>query len=661
MKKRLFAGLLALAMMLTVIPVTEIHAETVSGNQIMQTVSGNSVEQEVTCAELGCTDVHVIGCDLYKPVVVDAENGDETGKQDTDEGIALADVEIDTEKVYVAQIGNDKYESLQAAINKVKKDQTIVLTSNVTENVALQEKVGLYYTINGQKFDVKGTFTIETLSDINDNRRITIKDINFVTDTGCDFITSVNKNHYPRLTVEGCSFTGTGKDNADTVAIRLKSAHSVEIKNCTGTGLHSFLQNTAGWNITIEDVTVTESKGGFAMGTVQGATVIDCNITSQTYGIRFDAGYNNNATVENCTITGFIPVVVRNITVDSNYTFIGTNTMTASNIDGYWFVAGVKEYEENGNLPEISTAKIIVKLTDTSLDEAAVYGQSNKFVARIGTETYESLADALSVATNGTKIKLLADTKAGYKLAITNDPYDYTNGLAYDVVLNVKGDEISVGQIELETGLQSGNAGNIVLNIEGGAFEGIVDLEKGATPVVGNIIGGTFGTNPSEYVASGYDAVASDSNYVIGKHELKVVAGTSATCTATGVKAHYKCDFCGKIYSDAAGVTDKTLEELTIPALGHKMTKTAAVAATYANGHMVIETTHFSEDVIVYEEVADAEETETVVEEEATVEEAPVEEVQEEAGLPIVPIIIVVLVVIVAVVFFLTKKKNDAE
>ena len=273
-----------------------------------------------------------------------------------------------------AVIGAQKFATLQAAVNAVQNGETITLTSDVTENVTLTEKTGLYYTIDGNGKKMEGTITISSLSDTNDNRRITIKGINFVTTEGRDFITSTATNHYPRLTVEGCSFTGTGKDAADCVAIRLKSSHSVVIKDCTGTGLHSFMQNTAGWNLTIENVKVTDSKSGLALGTVQGVTVKGSNIDVDGYGIRMDAGYNNNAVIESNTVSAFIPVVVRKATVDSNITVQGTNNFTASNTDGLWLAIGTSEYEANGQMPTAATAQVKVDLTDTGLDAAGIYG-----------------------------------------------------------------------------------------------------------------------------------------------------------------------------------------------------------------------------------------------------------------------------------------------
>ena len=52
-------------------------------------------------------------------------------------------------------------------------------------------------------------------------------------------------------------------------------------------------------------------------------------------------------------------------------------------------------------------------------------------------------------------------------------------------------------------------------------------------------------------------------------HTLTAVAEVSATCEETGVKAHWVCSVCGKLFSDAEGKNETTLEALTIPATGH--------------------------------------------------------------------------------------------
>ena len=52
-------------------------------------------------------------------------------------------------------------------------------------------------------------------------------------------------------------------------------------------------------------------------------------------------------------------------------------------------------------------------------------------------------------------------------------------------------------------------------------------------------------------------------------HQLTAVAEVPATCETAGVKAHWKCEVCGKLFSDAEGKTETTLEKLAIPATGH--------------------------------------------------------------------------------------------
>ena len=54
------------------------------------------------------------------------------------------------------------------------------------------------------------------------------------------------------------------------------------------------------------------------------------------------------------------------------------------------------------------------------------------------------------------------------------------------------------------------------------------------------------------------------------------VSGTPATCTTDGVKAHYRCSNCGKLFSDAEGTTEIAQPEV-IPALGHTPVTDAAV------------------------------------------------------------------------------------
>ena len=66
-------------------------------------------------------------------------------------------------------------------------------------------------------------------------------------------------------------------------------------------------------------------------------------------------------------------------------------------------------------------------------------------------------------------------------------------------------------------------------------------------------------------------------NYCI--HTLTQVAAKSATCTEPGYVAHWKCSKCGKLFADADGKQEATMEELTVT-VPHTLTKTEEVPST---------------------------------------------------------------------------------
>ena len=62
-------------------------------------------------------------------------------------------------------------------------------------------------------------------------------------------------------------------------------------------------------------------------------------------------------------------------------------------------------------------------------------------------------------------------------------------------------------------------------------------------------------------------------------HTLEKVEAVAATCTTDGKEAHYKCTVCGKLFTDKDGNNVTTDDKLVIPA-AHKLVKTGAIAAT---------------------------------------------------------------------------------
>ena len=312
-----------------------------------------------------------------------------------------------------AVIGTQKFATLQAAINAVKNGETIILQNDCAEAVTFTQTKEVSFVLDGNNKTYTGSINITARAGKDAPSTLVIKNFNFKTDViAHDFIKSVETNYYPNnITISNCKFEGTADINTENyavVAVRLKSANNIKIENCKGSGLHSFLQNTAGWNMQIDNVDVTNSLSGFAMGTVQGADIKNCDLTVNKSGIRFDAQLDNNAVITDNKINAFIPVVVRKASVESSLTFNGENTMTATNTDGLWMAVGTSEYVENGKMPTDATGKVRVTLNDTGLNAAGVYGDYVP-VAKIGDVEYTSLEAAFAAATEGQTITMLDD------------------------------------------------------------------------------------------------------------------------------------------------------------------------------------------------------------------------------------------------------------
>ena len=67
-------------------------------------------------------------------------------------------------------------------------------------------------------------------------------------------------------------------------------------------------------------------------------------------------------------------------------------------------------------------------------------------------------------------------------------------------------------------------------------------------------------------------------------HKLTKTPAKAATCTEAGNKEYYTCGTCGKFFSDKDGKTEIVKDSWVIKALGHKLTKTPAVTPTCAAG-----------------------------------------------------------------------------
>ena len=366
-----------------------------------------TIDGETTATGFGTGNVS--GNSLWNNKVGDGTNAN----ANNDITVTVNGVRV-LQPTYQAQIGETKYKYFVDAVKEVKNGETVTLLEDYVGDVTFTQTKEVSFVLDGNNKTYNGSINITARAGKDATSTLVIKNFNFKTDkTSHSFISSVEKNYYPNnITISNCTFEGTSYANtADyaVVAVNLKSANNIKIENCEGTGLHSFLQNTAGWNLSIDNVKVNSaSEGGFALGTVQGVTIKNCDITANRYGIRLDGQYNNNAVFENNKINAFIPVVVRKASVANNLTFNGTNDFTATNTDGYWCVIGTSEYKVNGELPtgtNAATGNVKVVLNGTDLLLSGVYG--NFGVASINNVHYLTFAEALDAVKDGETIQIL--------------------------------------------------------------------------------------------------------------------------------------------------------------------------------------------------------------------------------------------------------------
>ena len=85
---------------------------------------------------------------------------EQTSEGSTEVGKSTTEGESTTEETKAASIGERKYDTLQAAVDAAKEEDTITLTADVTENITIPENAELTIDLNGNKITNDGDHTI---------------------------------------------------------------------------------------------------------------------------------------------------------------------------------------------------------------------------------------------------------------------------------------------------------------------------------------------------------------------------------------------------------------------------------------------------------------------------------------------------------------------
>ena len=336
---------------------------------------------------------------------------------------------------WVAQVGEKKFESLQAAIDAAVDGDVITLLTECDEDVTVVQAPDVKITIDGNGNTMSGTITVNGKSAAYATAGLTIKNVKFdATNISKDASINLGGDNSIRytsnVTVENCSFTGTGN-----VKVGIKNytggCKNLTVTNCTATGVHSLIQVKGVAGITVKDVTV-DGKNGISVGTSTNVVIENADITATGYGVRADGSGAYDLTVKDSTISAQQPIVVRKNTADGYQLTLEDNTLTASNENGYevTFTAG-----DDGTY-ETPAVSVVLSGVE-NVDVFPVYQ------AKIGTIYYATVAEAIAAAEKGSTITMIADSTESMIILKNNLTLDLNgNTLAADYFVTLNGTQV---------------------------------------------------------------------------------------------------------------------------------------------------------------------------------------------------------------------------
>lgn len=429
---------------------------------------------------------------------------------------------------FVAEIGSQGYESLQAAIDAAQDGQTVTLLADATEDVVISKGITL---------DLGG----KTLTNTNADKAtisvtggtVTVKNGNVVGGTSYYNI-EVTKDANLTLT----DVTATAGNNGSSM---IDNYGTLTITSGTYTGGLDTVKNEPSAKLNITGGTFTLTKGtskgftgvvfNYGELTISGGEFIQSDKSApwgQAQVIHTD---KSGSAAPSTVITGG---TFKNLCTSSTtaWTVRETNAAAgATKVSGGAFNKSVKDYYcAEGFIP-----------TSTK-DADGNYGvKVGKYVAEIGSKKYETLADAIKAAKNGKTVTLLADVEQNTQLTINKSITLDLNGKTIRNTVDIWGDNanailsITNGAKVTITGNGTIDAKendcytiNVVkgdLTIENGTFYGnvsVVQVEEGTLSVKG----GTFDLHQKWEGSSKYLFNCIDDAYVGGSANVAISGGT---------------------------------------------------------------------------------------------------------------------------------------
>lgn len=429
---------------------------------------------------------------------------------------------------YVAEIGSQGYESLTEAVAAAEDGQTVTLLADAAEDVVISKSITL---------DLGG----KTLTNTNAGKAtisvtggtVTVKNGNVMGGTGYYNIEVTKEGSNANLTLTDVTATA-----GNTGSSMIDNYGTLTITSGTYTGGLDTVKNEPSAKLNITGGTFTLTKGNsdgftgvvFNYGelTISGGEFVQSDKNApygQAQVIHTD---KSGSAAPSTVITGG---TFKNLCTRSPaWTVREMNAAAgATKVSGGTF---------NKNILEAYCAAGFIPTKNAD----GTYGvKEGHYVAAVGSKKYETLADAIRLATKGKTITLLADVEQNTQLAINKSITLDLNGKTIRNTVDIWGDKanailsITNGAKVTITGNGTIDAKendcytiNVVkgdLTIENGTFYGnvsVVQVEEGTLSVKG----GTFDLHQKWEGSSKYLFNCIDSEFTSGNAKVAISGGT---------------------------------------------------------------------------------------------------------------------------------------
>ena len=424
----------------------------------------------------------------------------------------------------VAEIGSQGYESLQAAIDAAQDGQTVTLLADATKDVVISKSITLDLGGKTLTNTNAGKATISVQSGT-----VTVKNGNVV--GGNDYY-NIEAKKDANLTLTDVTATA-----GNTGSSMIDNWGTLTITSGTYTGGLNVVKSEEDSKLTITGGTfelsyATNGYTGviFAYGdtTISGGEFIQSLTTT--------GRWNHPTVVLTGVVEGHTAITrvtgghfVNKMSGESIFRGVGKATSDNFKVSGGTF---------NKSIPDAYCADGFIPTKNAD----GTYGvKEGQYVAEIGSKKYETLADAIRLATKGKTVRLLADVEQNTQLTINKSITLDLNGKTIKNTVDIWGDKANA-ILSIKDGAKvtiTGNGTidakendcytiNVVkgdLTIENGTFYGnvsVVQLEEGTLSVKG----GTFDLHQKWEGSSMYLFNCIDSEFTSGNAKVAISGGT---------------------------------------------------------------------------------------------------------------------------------------